>query len=90
MRLMWSQRDPFARKNGIANLFVKNLHPSIDSARLKNLHPSQAFSSGFFFFFFSGCNVYSRFTASSLIKWLAPCLFVAWECEKNNRDDARD
>ncbi|XP_057998665.1 uncharacterized protein LOC131177620 [Hevea brasiliensis] len=37
MRLMWSQRDPFARKSGIGNLFVKNLDSSIDSARLESM-----------------------------------------------------
>uniref|UniRef100_A0A2C9UZY7 RRM domain-containing protein n=1 Tax=Manihot esculenta TaxID=3983 RepID=A0A2C9UZY7_MANES len=37
MRLMWSQRDPFARKSGIGNLFVKNLVSSIDSARLESM-----------------------------------------------------
>ncbi|XVF18901.1 hypothetical protein REPUB_Repub11eG0063400 [Reevesia pubescens] len=34
VRIMWSQRDPFPRKIGLANLFVKNLNPSITSARL--------------------------------------------------------
>ncbi|XP_037495409.1 polyadenylate-binding protein 6 isoform X2 [Jatropha curcas] len=37
MRLMWSQRDPFARKSGIGNLFVKNLDASINSACLETL-----------------------------------------------------
>ncbi|KAF2301115.1 hypothetical protein GH714_020182 [Hevea brasiliensis] len=37
MRLMWCQRDPFARKSGIGNLFVKNLDSSIDSARLESM-----------------------------------------------------
>ncbi|KAF2301099.1 hypothetical protein GH714_020064 [Hevea brasiliensis] len=30
-------RDPFARKSGIGNLFVKNLDSSIDSARLESM-----------------------------------------------------
>lgn len=35
MRIMWCQRDPLTRKTGVANLFVKNLHLSITSARLQ-------------------------------------------------------
>ncbi|GAB2269325.1 hypothetical protein Dimus_004245 [Dionaea muscipula] len=35
MRIMWYERNPITRKNGAANLFVKNLDPSIDSARLQ-------------------------------------------------------
>lgn len=34
---MWSQRDPFARKIGVANLFVKNLDPSISCADLEGI-----------------------------------------------------
>ncbi|KAL8091686.1 hypothetical protein AgCh_034085 [Apium graveolens] len=34
MRIMWSQRDPLAQKNGVANLYVKNLDSSITNARL--------------------------------------------------------
>ncbi|GAV75931.1 RRM_1 domain-containing protein [Cephalotus follicularis] len=37
MRIMWCQRDPFPRKCGIGNLFVKNLDPSIDSAQLQHI-----------------------------------------------------
>ncbi|XVF25070.1 hypothetical protein REPUB_Repub13aG0182000 [Reevesia pubescens] len=37
VRIMWSQRDPFPRKIGLANLFVKNLDPSITSARLEQI-----------------------------------------------------
>ncbi|GAB2293450.1 hypothetical protein Dimus_027649 [Dionaea muscipula] len=35
MRIMWCQRNPVTRKTGVANLFVKNLDPSIDSAHLE-------------------------------------------------------
>ncbi|GAB4842321.1 hypothetical protein Ancab_012291 [Ancistrocladus abbreviatus] len=35
MRIMWCQRDPLLRKTGVGNLFVKNLDPSINSARLQ-------------------------------------------------------
>ncbi|KAH7547227.1 hypothetical protein FEM48_Zijuj01G0287400 [Ziziphus jujuba var. spinosa] len=34
---MWSQRYPLTRKTGIANLFVRNLHPSITSAQLQSM-----------------------------------------------------
>ncbi|XP_050234323.1 uncharacterized protein LOC126682630 [Mercurialis annua] len=37
MRLMWSQRNPFARKRDIGNLYVKNLDTSVDSAGLHRL-----------------------------------------------------
>ncbi|KAL3528673.1 hypothetical protein ACH5RR_007995 [Cinchona calisaya] len=37
MRIMWCQRDPLPRKNGVANLYVKNLCPSITSARLEEI-----------------------------------------------------
>lgn len=37
MRVMWCQRDPLARKNGVANLYVKNLVPSVTSARLEEM-----------------------------------------------------
>lgn len=34
---MWCQRDPLARKNGVANLYVKNLDPSVNSAHLEEM-----------------------------------------------------
>ncbi|XVF74483.1 hypothetical protein PTKIN_Ptkin13bG0114000 [Pterospermum kingtungense] len=37
VRIMWSQRDPFTRKIGVANLFVKNLDPSMSSAGLEEI-----------------------------------------------------
>ncbi|KAL8149961.1 hypothetical protein AgCh_006828 [Apium graveolens] len=37
IRVMWSARDPTARKNGIGNVFVKNLNESVDNAKLKEL-----------------------------------------------------
>ncbi len=32
---MWSQRDPTGRRNGVGNVFIKNLAPNIES---KDLH----------------------------------------------------
>ncbi|XP_073317035.1 polyadenylate-binding protein 6-like [Primulina huaijiensis] len=37
MRIMWCEREPISRKRGIGNLFVKNLDPSITSARLQEI-----------------------------------------------------
>ncbi|KAH1078540.1 hypothetical protein AAZX31_19G173800 [Glycine max] len=37
MRVMWSRRDPDARKSAIGNLFVKNLPESIDNAGLQDI-----------------------------------------------------
>ncbi|KAK8672183.1 hypothetical protein V6N13_110556 [Hibiscus sabdariffa] len=37
MRVMWSHRDPDARKNGVGNVFVKNLSDSIDNVGLQEL-----------------------------------------------------
>ena len=34
---MWSQRDPLPRKISLANLFVKNLDPSISCSRLEEI-----------------------------------------------------
>eukprot|EP00250_Pteridium_aquilinum_P008845 c18253_g1_i1 orf=370-2313(+) len=37
IRIMWSHRDPSARKNGLGNLFVKNLHESIGNKELHDI-----------------------------------------------------
>lgn len=35
MRVMWCQRNPYPRRAGVTNLFVKNLDPSVTSAHLQ-------------------------------------------------------
>ncbi|KAI3521462.1 hypothetical protein L1887_10930 [Cichorium endivia] len=37
IRIMWCQRDPFMRKTGIGNLFVKNLDSSVHDANLEEI-----------------------------------------------------
>ncbi|XP_059639321.1 polyadenylate-binding protein 6-like [Cornus florida] len=37
MRIMWCQRDSLTRKSGMANLFIKNLDPSVTSAKLHDI-----------------------------------------------------
>ncbi|OAY42807.1 polyadenylate-binding protein 7 [Manihot esculenta] len=37
MRVMWSHRDPDARKSGIGNVYVKNLSESVDNVGLQYL-----------------------------------------------------
>ncbi|XP_057785698.1 polyadenylate-binding protein 7 [Salvia miltiorrhiza] len=37
IRVMWSHRDPDARKSGVGNVFVKNLSDSVDSVKLQEM-----------------------------------------------------
>ncbi|XP_006651254.1 polyadenylate-binding protein 4-like [Oryza brachyantha] len=37
IRVMWSNRDPDARKSGVGNVFVKNLNDSVDNGSIQEL-----------------------------------------------------
>lgn len=37
IRVMWSHRDPDARRSGVGNVFVKNLSDSVDSVKLQEI-----------------------------------------------------